>query len=92
MVISQGKADLPEALQTTPQAWQRGQVQLAVLSTDSVHVIATRSGNDPNLDQRELVVETIRQVVEAARSKSRLAPCGEALKRLGGRCVRARGR
>jgi pimeloyl-ACP methyl ester carboxylesterase len=87
VVISQGKADLPEELQTTPKAWQRGQVQLSRLSTNSVHVVATRSGNDPNVDQPELVVEAINQVVEAAHAKKPLPPCGEALEELGGRCV-----
>lgn len=50
----------------------RGQIDLATLSTNSRHVIATNSGHHIHLDEPDLVVEAIRQVVNAARTRRSL--------------------
>jgi pimeloyl-ACP methyl ester carboxylesterase len=47
----------------------RGQADLATLSTNSRHVVATNSGHHIHLDEPDLVVEAIRQVVDAARTR-----------------------
>ncbi len=72
--------------------WQRAQVELARLSSDSVHVFAqTREGNIHE-QQPELVVEAIRQVVQAVRKGKPLPPCGKSIERLGGKCAAGMGR
>jgi pimeloyl-ACP methyl ester carboxylesterase len=43
--------------------WQALQRDLAGLSSDSVHIIATRSGHQIQLDQPELVIAAIKQVL-----------------------------
>jgi hypothetical protein len=45
------------------QDWQALQRDLAGLSSDSVHIIATRSGHQIQLDQPDLVIATIKQVL-----------------------------
>ena len=61
--------DFPEALnQQFNQIWMELQEELAQLSTDSIHLLAWDSQHFVQQDQPELVVETVRQVVEAART------------------------
>ena len=49
------------------QCWQKMQVELAQLSPSGKYVVAEKSGHKIHVEQPELVVEAIRQVVEAAR-------------------------
>lgn len=51
------------------QRWQKMQAELAGLSPSGKYMIAEKSGHKIHIDQPELVVEVIRQVVEAARMK-----------------------
>jgi pimeloyl-ACP methyl ester carboxylesterase len=46
------------------------QEDLARLVPDARHVIADRSGHNIHQDQPELVIEAVRQVVEAVRDPS----------------------
>jgi pimeloyl-ACP methyl ester carboxylesterase len=54
----------PDALD---QAWAAAQAGLAALRPDARHVVATESAHYIQLQQPELVIEAIRQVVEAVR-------------------------
>ena len=49
------------------QRWQKMQMELAQLSPSGKFLVAEKSGHRIHLEQPELVVEVIRQVVEAAR-------------------------
>jgi len=51
-------------------AWREGQARLASLLPDARHEIATESEHTVQVEQPELVVETIRAVVEAVRDPS----------------------
>lgn len=55
----------PEVLE---RAWASAQDQLAALVPHAQHVIATESGHYIQLQQPDLVIEAVRQVVEAIRS------------------------
>ncbi len=48
-------------------AWRKGQDQLAALLTDAKHVIATDSDHYIQLEQPDLVIDAVRQVVDAVR-------------------------
>ena len=54
----------PEALE---RAWAAGQAELAALAPGARHVVAAESGHSIQLQQPELVIDAIRQVVEAVR-------------------------
>ena len=73
LVLSAGRdsyEDEREASAAVQQAQhERGQADLATLSTNSRLVIATNSGHHIHLDEPDLVVEAIRQVVYAARTR-----------------------
>ena len=61
--------DLPEDLvKPTNDAWEKMQEELAHLSTRGTQVIAKNSGHYVQLDRPDLVVETVRNVVDQARS------------------------
>lgn len=49
------------------QAWQEMQSELAALSPNGRQIMAEESGHSIQLDQPELVIDAIRQVVEATR-------------------------
>ncbi len=49
------------------QRWQKMQMELARLTPSGKYLVAEKSGHRIHIDQPELVVEVIRQVVEAAR-------------------------
>ena len=51
-------------------AWREGQARLAALLPDARHEIATESDHTVQVEQPELVAETIRAVVEAVRDPS----------------------
>ncbi|MGI8485159.1 MAG: alpha/beta fold hydrolase [Thermomicrobiales bacterium] len=55
----------PEVLE---RAWASAQDQLAALVPHAQHVIATESGHYIQLQQPDLVIEAVRQVVEAVRN------------------------
>jgi pimeloyl-ACP methyl ester carboxylesterase len=91
-VVTAGRVDPPPGIpdtvqQSLGQVWRQLQVELARLSPDSVHVVAKESGPYVQRENAELVVELIRQVVEAVRTGESLPPCGQALERLRGECV-----
>lgn len=77
------QADLgfpPDRLQ---EAWSASQDQLAALVPDTAHIVATESAHYVQLEQPDLVIEAIRQVVEAVRdpetwSAERAAPVSSA--------------
>ena len=48
-------------------AWRKGQDQLAALLTDAKHVVATNSDHYIQLEQPDLVIDAVRQVVDAVR-------------------------
>jgi len=49
------------------QVWMGLQDELAALSTNSTHVVATGSGHGIQLDRPDLVIEAIRKLVEATK-------------------------
>lgn len=75
IVISKGKPfevppDLPLWLPATlEQAWTTGQSELAQLLPNTPHRIATKSSHYVQIEEPQLVIDAIRQVVEAARAE-----------------------
>jgi pimeloyl-ACP methyl ester carboxylesterase len=64
--------DLPAWLPATlERAWTAGQQQLAQLLPDTSHLIATNSSHYVQIEQPQLVIDSIREVVDAVRSGSR---------------------
>jgi len=51
-------------------AWRKGQDQLASLLPDARHVIATESDHYIQIEQPDLVIDAVRQVVDAVRDPS----------------------
>jgi pimeloyl-ACP methyl ester carboxylesterase len=64
-------ADFPEALN---KAWHTGQDALATLAPNAKHIIATKSGHDIQVQEPQLVIDAIKQVVEAVRNRSARTP------------------
>lgn len=61
-------ADLPaDFKQAVERAWVEGQDRLAALLPDARHVAKTHSGHYIQLEQPQLVIDAIRQVVDAVR-------------------------
>ena len=79
--------DIPLAVLAAADSSVGDQGHFTELSSRSVLVVAKKSGHFIERDQPGLVVEAIRQVVEAAKSDSELAPCEETFPELGGECV-----
>jgi pimeloyl-ACP methyl ester carboxylesterase len=77
IVISKGLPfELPPGLPawlpaTLERAWTAGQQQLAQLLPDAPHRIATNSSHYVQIEQPQLVIDAIRQVVDAARGGRR---------------------
>jgi pimeloyl-ACP methyl ester carboxylesterase len=75
IVISKGKPfevppDLPSWLPATlEQAWTTGQNELAQLLPNTPHRTATKSSHYVQIEEPQLVINAIRQVVEAARAE-----------------------
>jgi pimeloyl-ACP methyl ester carboxylesterase len=70
IVLSHGVSDTISSLNRTEQSqfeqeWTKMQLELAGLSSNSKQVIAEKSGHYIQLDQPELVVESILQLVQA---------------------------
>jgi pimeloyl-ACP methyl ester carboxylesterase len=60
--------DLPEELvKPTNDAWEKMQEELALLSTRGTQVIAKGSGHYIQLDRPDLVIESVRKVVDQSR-------------------------
>ena len=69
-------------------AWPYYQAELATASSNTEHVMALRSGHEMVSDQPSLVVEAVREVVDAVRGPSHVLPaCGTTFKSLGGACL-----
>jgi pimeloyl-ACP methyl ester carboxylesterase len=70
VVLTHGAAAVPPGASTIEGAdeyetvWQELQQETAALSTNSVLIVAEESGHDIMLDQPELVVESVRRVIE----------------------------
>jgi pimeloyl-ACP methyl ester carboxylesterase len=64
-------ADFPEALD---KAWHTGQDALATLAPNAKHIIATKSGHNIQVQEPQLVIDAIKQVVEAVRNRSARTP------------------
>jgi len=69
------------------RGWMHFQNDQAALSTNSVHVIATKSGHFIYRTTAEIVLEAIREVVRSASESSALPNCHENFPQLGGKCV-----
>ena len=80
IVISKGRpfevppgmpAWLPTALE---RAWTAGQQQLAALLPDTPHLVAAKSSHYVMIEQPQLIIQAIRDVVEAVRAESEQPP------------------
>lgn len=70
---AQASANYPPGLvEAREQAWQQMQHELTLLSSQSRHIIATRSGHMINEDEPELIVEAIQQMVMVVRERMKL--------------------
>lgn len=72
VVVAHGMPEMfggmsPAEAARTEQLWQKMQMELARLTPSGKYLVAEKSGHKIHIDQPELVVEVIRQVVEAAR-------------------------
>lgn len=76
VVLSAGENgfdDTPEASAEVQRAQHdRGQADLATLSSNSRYIMATSSGHHIHIEEPDLVVDAIRQVIDAVRSKTQL--------------------
>jgi pimeloyl-ACP methyl ester carboxylesterase len=100
VVITRGHADadelqLPAALQRkVGRAWVDMQDELAALSDDSVHVVATRSGHfvqSPADGQPGVVIRGVRAAAAAARDHDAQPTCARIFPRAGVHCRSPRG-
>jgi pimeloyl-ACP methyl ester carboxylesterase len=64
-------ADFPAAFN---KAWHTGQDALATLAPNAKHIIATKSGHYIQGQEPQLVIDAIKQVVEAVRNRSAQIP------------------
>jgi pimeloyl-ACP methyl ester carboxylesterase len=70
IVLTAGKGQ--EVAPPKPNKWMGFQADLASRSTNSKHIIAEKSGHLIQVDQPELVIDAIRQVVDAVRQNRRI--------------------
>ena len=75
IVLSHGKEQqmpgLPaEAIREFEQTFQQMHIELTAQSSNGKRIVAEKSGHYIQLDQPELVIDAIREVVEAARQRS----------------------
>lgn len=92
VVVTAGEHDplpTPAIARRMGRVWLALQDDLARLSTDSVHVVATQSGHfiQSSIGQPDLVIRTVRIVVHAVRSHTKLPPCRELFHGPGAKCV-----
>jgi hypothetical protein len=89
IILSHGLS-VPYFPEKVTTMWLSCHRRLARLSSNSIHVIATRSRHFIQADQPEIVVEAIRQVVEAVQRQSHtLPPCEEIFSHFEGKCASA---
>ena len=74
-------------LKTVPRRAAAAQARLATLSSDAIQVVVENSGHFIQDEDPAIVVEAIREVVDAARTGSPLPACGGELEAAGGTCV-----
>jgi pimeloyl-ACP methyl ester carboxylesterase len=73
-VISGGRGDLAALGSPWDQVekiWMEHQTKLAQLVPGARHIVDDKSGHQPHLENPKLVVEAIREIVEAARRSGR---------------------
>jgi hypothetical protein len=66
IVLSEGKPNIP-FMQERIETWYALQDELARLSARGKHIVATQSAHAIHRTEPELIVESVRQVVHAAR-------------------------
>jgi pimeloyl-ACP methyl ester carboxylesterase len=89
IVLSHG-LPVPYLPEEVTSMWLPCHKRLARLSSNSIHVIVPRSGHFMQADQPDIVIEAIRQVVEAVRRQPHtLQPCEEVFSPVEGICVSA---
>ncbi len=87
LVVISHDPSLPYFGTTFNDVWLKLGADTATASSNAVHVIATRSSHAIPLTQPALIVEAVRQVVDAAKAADHTLPaCGKALTDLGGAC------
>jgi len=64
-------ADFPAAYN---KAWHTAQDALAALAPNAKHIIATKSGHEIQVREPQLVIDAIKQVVEAVRNRAARTP------------------
>jgi pimeloyl-ACP methyl ester carboxylesterase len=79
-----GEPDVPASFQ---RRWPLLHDELAARSSNSVHVIAVRSGHFIQEDEPDLVVAAIEEVLAAVRDGQPLAPCDGRFAAVGGACA-----
>jgi pimeloyl-ACP methyl ester carboxylesterase len=72
IVLTRGKGLGREDDSLREKKWMGFQADLASRSTNSKHIIAEKSGHLIQVDQPELVIDAIRQVVDAVRQNRRI--------------------
>jgi pimeloyl-ACP methyl ester carboxylesterase len=76
VVLSAGKGEFENEAEASAAVQKaqhdRGQADLATLSSNGRQITATSSGHHIHLDEPDLVIEAIRQVIHAVRSKTPL--------------------
>lgn len=85
VVITAGDPE-PGAPKWVIRLWNRMQDRAAALSTDSVHIVASRSGHIVQQDQPEVVIKGVDELVHAVRTQKVLPSCGRSWTRLGATC------
>ncbi len=70
-----------------PVAEARIQDELATLSTDSVHVLAVGVGHFIHDERPSIVLEAVKEVVDAVRNSEALPPCARSFPAVGGKCL-----
>ncbi len=67
--------------------WSGLQDEIAGMSSNAVHMVATEAGHDIRADRPDLVSESIRTVVGAVRSDEPVPACGPRFKAHGAECL-----
>jgi pimeloyl-ACP methyl ester carboxylesterase len=87
--------DLPVVVLTSDELtgeqqhrWMGYHDRLTRSSTDAIHVLARQASHEIHHANLDLVVAAVEDVVEAVRAGSKVSPCDERWRDLGGRCRR----
>ena len=87
LVVIGHDASLPYFEGAYDDTWLKLGADTATASSNAVHVVATGSSHAIPFTQPGLVIEAVRQVVDAAKAADHALPaCGKALTDLGGAC------